>query len=234
MSKRLKMVTGLLGISFVVACGSSSDETTSSVTPTTIQPIATTTAVETSVATTSTLPPTTLSSDPTTTVLFDFSNQDETSDWFNQNDTVMGGVSDSTTTWVDGQLVFSGNLSLDNNGGFTSTFGPINDQLPSLMSGAEAIVVTARGDGKTFLMQIRNYDNTRYIQRFTTVADVEQDYVLPLADFESVDWRLSVIPNAAPIDTTTIGQLGFYLLDKQVGPFEIAILSIKATANSSL
>lgn len=229
-------MTGLLGISFVVACGSSSDETTSSVAPSSVQSSAPTTAVVTSVATTSTLPPTTLPPttsipDPTSTVLFDFSNQDATSDWFNQNDTVMGGVSDSATTWVNGQLVFSGNLSLDNNGGFTSTFGPINDQLPTLMSGAEAIVVTARGDGKTYLMQIRNYDNTRYIQRFTTVADVEQDYVLPLADFESVDWRLSVIPDAAPIDIATIGQLGFYLLDKQVGPFEIAISSISASTN---
>ena len=224
-------MTGLLGISFVVACGSSSDETTSSVAPSSVQSNAPTTAVPTSVTTTSTLSPTTSLPDPTSTVLFDFSNQDATSDWFNQNDTVMGGVSDSATTWIDGQLVFSGNLSLDNNGGFTSTFGPINDQLPTLMSGAEAIVVTARGDGNTYLMQIRNYDNTRYIQRFTTVADVEQDYVLPLADFESVDWRLSVIPNAAPIDIATIGQLGFYLLDKQVGPFEIAISSIKTSIN---
>ena len=199
-------------------------------TPSSVQSNATTTAVATSVATTSTT--ITPVENPTSTVLFDFSNQDATSDWFNQNDTVMGGVSDSATTWVDGQLVFSGNLSLDNNGGFTSTFGPINDQLPTLMSGAKAIVVTARGDGKTYLMQIRNYDNTRYIQRFTTVADVEQDYVLPLADFESVDWRLSVIPNAAPIDTTTIGQLGFYLLDKQVGPFELAISMIRTNAET--
>jgi NADH dehydrogenase [ubiquinone] 1 alpha subcomplex assembly factor 1 len=224
-------MTGLLGISFVVACGSSSDETTSSVAPSSVQSNAPTTAVPTSVTTTSTLSPTTSLPDPTSTVLFDFSNQDATSDWFNQNDTVMGGVSDSATTWIDGQLVFSGNLSLDNNGGFTSTFGPINDQLPTLMSGAEAIVVTARGDGKTYLMQIRNYDNTRYIQRFTTVADVEQDYVLPLADFESVDWRLSVIPNAAPIDIATIGQLGFYLLDKQVGPFELAISMIRTNVD---
>jgi hypothetical protein len=221
-------MTGLLGISFVVACGSSSDETTSSLASTTIQPIATTTAVETSVATTSTT--TTPIQQAQSMVLYDFADQSDVSDWFNQNDTVMGGVSDSASTWVDGQLVFSGNLSLDNNGGFTSTFGPINDQLPTLMSGAEAIVVTARGDGKTYLMQIRNYDNTRYIQRFTTVADVEQDYVLPLADFESVDWRLSVIPNAAPIDTSTIGQLGFYLLDKQVGPFELAISMIRTNA----
>ena len=222
-------MTGLLGITFVVACGSSSDETTSSVAPSSVQSNAPTTAVSPSTTTTSTTTITPVKK-PTSTVLFDFSNQDATSDWFNQNDTVMGGVSDSATTWIDGQLVFSGNLSLDNNGGFTSTFGPINDQLPTLMSGAEAIVVTARGDGKTYLMQIRNYDNTRYIQRFTTVADVEQQYVLPLADFESVDWRLSVIPNAAPIDTSTIAQIGFYLLDKQVGPFELAISMIQTSA----
>ena len=220
-------MAGLLGISFVVACGSSSDEATSSVAPTTTQSVAPTTAVATSTTTTTTTP----IQQAQSMVLYDFADQSDVSDWFNQNDTVMGGVSDSTTTWIDGHLIFSGDLSLDNNGGFTSTFGPINDQLPTLMSGAEAIVVTARGDGKTYLMQIRNYDNTRYIQRFTTVADVEQDYVLPLADFESVDWRLSVIPNAAPIDTTTIGQLGFYLLDKQVGPFEIAISSIRTSVN---
>ena len=165
-------------------------------------------------------------------ILYDFTDQSDVSDWSNQNDTVMGGVSDSATTWVDGQLVFSGNLSLDNNGGFTSTFGPVNEQLPALMFGADSIIVTARGDGKTYLMQIRNYDNTRFVQRFTTVADVEQDYVLRLADFESVDWRLSVIPNAAPIDTTTIGQLGFYLLDKQVGPFELAISMIRTNVKT--
>ncbi len=223
-------MTGVLGISFVVACGSSSDESSSSVAPSTTQSMATTTAVSTSTTTTST---TTMPiQQAQSMILFDFNDQNDVSDWFNQNDTVMGGVSDSATTWVDGQLVFSGNLSLDNNGGFTSTFGPVNEQLPTLMFGADSIIVTARGDGKTYLMQIRNYDNTRYIQRFETVADVEQDYVLPLADFESVDWRLSVIPNAAPIDTTTIGQLGFYLLDKQVGPFELAISMIRTNVKT--
>ena len=166
----------------------------------------------------------------TTSVLFDFSDPSSATDWFNQNDTVMGGVSDSASTWVDGHLVFSGNLSLDNNGGFTSTFGPIDEQLPALMSGANAIVVTARGDSQTYLMQIRNNDNTRYIQRFTTVADIEQSYILPIADFVSVDWRLSPIAGAAPMDIANVVQIGFYLLDKQVGPFEIAISSISADA----
>ena len=223
-------MTGLLGISFVVACGSSSDEGTASVAPSSVQSNAPTTAVSTSTTTMSTT--TTPIQQAQSMILFDFNDQNDVSDWFNQDDTVMGGVSDSATSWVDGHLVFSGNLSLDNNGGFTSTFGPVNEQLPALMFGADSIIVTARGDGKTYLMQIRNYDNTRYIQRFTTVADVEQDYVLPLADFESVDWRLSVIPNAAPIDTTTIGQLGFYLLDKQVGPFELAISMIRTNVET--
>ena len=165
---------------------------------------------------------------PTSRVLFDFSDPSSATGWFNQNDTVMGGVSDSASAWVDGHLVFSGNLSLDNNGGFTSTFGPINEQLPALMSGAKGIVVTARGDGQTYLMQIRNNDNTRYIQRFTTVADSEQSYILPITDFVSVDWRLSPIAGAAPMDIANVVQIGFYLLDKQVGPFEIAISSISA------
>ncbi len=164
----------------------------------------------------------------TTSVLFDFSDPSSATGWFNQNDTVMGGVSDSANTWVDGHLVFSGNLSLDNNGGFTSTFGPMNEQLPSLMTHANAVVIKARGDGRTYLMQIRNNDNTRYIQRFTTVAGSEQSYILPIADFESVDWRLSPIAGAAPMDVANVVQIGFYLLDKQVGPFEIAISSITA------
>ncbi len=104
----------------------------------------------------------------------------------------------------------------------------MNEQLPSLMTHANAVVIKARGDGRTYLMQIRNNDNTRYIQRFTTVAGSEQSYILPIADFESVDWRLSPIAGAAPMDVANVVQIGFYLLDKQVGPFEIAISSITA------
>ena len=217
MALRTKLLLNTLAISLLSACASDAATTTSTVTATTM----------TATTMTATIAPTTTMRS-TTSVLFDFSDPSSATDWFNQNDTVMGGVSDSASTWVDGHLVFSGNLSLDNNGGFTSTFGPIDEQLPALMSGANAIVVTARGDSQTYLMQIRNNDNTRYIQRFTTVADIEQSYILPIADFVSVDWRLSPIAGAAPMDIANIVQIGFYLLDKQVGPFEIAISSISA------
>ena len=217
MALRTKLLLNTLAISLLSACASDAATTTSTVTATTM----------TATTMTATIAPTTTMRS-TTSVLFDFSDPSSATDWFNQNDTVMGGVSDSASTWVDGHLVFSGNLSLDNNGGFTSTFGPIDEQLPALMSGANAIVVTARGDSQTYLMQIRNSDNTRYIQRFTTVADSEQSYILPIADFVSVDWRLSPIAGAAPMNVANVVQIGFYLLDKQVGPFEIAISSISA------
>ena len=222
MALRTKLLLSTLAISLLSACASDAATTTSTVTATTM-----TATTMTATTMTATIAPTTTMRS-TTSVLFDFSDPSSATDWFNQNDTVMGGVSDSASTWVDGHLVFSGNLSLDNNGGFTSTFGPIDEQLPALMSGANAIVVTARGDSQTYLMQIRNSDNTRYIQRFTTVADSEQSYILPIADFVSVDWRLSPIAGAAPMDIGNIVQIGFYLLDKQVGPFEIAISSISA------
>ena len=222
MALRTKLLLNTLAISLLSACASDAATTATTMTATTMTAtVAPTTTPPTTIAPTTTMT-------PTTSVLFDFSDPSSATGWFNQNDTVMGGVSDSASAWVDGHLVFSGNLSLDNNGGFTSTFGPINEQLPALMSGANAIVVTARGDSQTYLMQIRNSDNTRYIQRFTTVADSEQSYILPIADFVSVDWRLSPIAGAAPMDIANVVQIGFYLLDKQVGPFEIAISSISA------
>ena len=44
-------------------------------------------------------------------------------DWVVQNDTVMGGRSSARLAWnAQQQLVWTGNLSLENNGGFVSIF----------------------------------------------------------------------------------------------------------------
>ena len=158
--------------------------------------------------------------------LFNFSDSKSLIGWSTQNDTVMGGVSQSTATWDSGQLVFAGDLSLDNNGGFTSLVSPINMSIGTALSDGQAIVVTAVGDGKTYLLQLRLADNTRFIQRFTTQPNELGTYVLPLNEFEAVDWRLSVIPNAEPMDVSKIGQISIYLLDKQTGTFRLAISSI--------
>jgi hypothetical protein len=167
-------------------------------------------------------------------VAYDFTTQSAAANWSVQNDTVMGGVSESSSTWVDKQLVFSGNLSLENNGGFVSCFGPVDEKLPSLMNGSTAIRIRATGDGKTYLFQLRGNDGTNYVQRFTSTAQQDQVYVLPLSDFASVDWRLEEIADAPVIETSNIYQMGIYLVDKQTGPFRIAITSIDITAEQPL
>ena len=51
--------------------------------------------------------------------------------WTTVNDPVMGGLSTSAVSFRDGGLVFSGSISLENNGGFTSARSP---QDPSVIS----------------------------------------------------------------------------------------------------
>jgi len=167
-------------------------------------------------------------------IAYDFTTQAAVANWSVQNDTVMGGVSESSSTWVNKQLVFSGNLSLENNGGFVSCFGPVDEKLPSLMNGSTAIRLRATGDGKTYLFQLRSNDGTNYVQRFTSTAKKDQVYVLPLSDFTSVDWRLMEIADAPAMETSNIYQMGIYLVDKQTGPFRIAITSIDITREQPL
>lgn len=162
-------------------------------------------------------------------VAYDFTTQAAIANWSVQNDTVMGGISESFSTWVDKQMVFSGNLSLENNGGFVSCFGPVDEKLATLISRSTSLYLRATGDGKTYLFQLRSNDGTNYVQRFTSTVKENQVYVLPLSEFTSVDWRLSEIADAPAIETSNIYQMGIYLVDKQTGPFSIAVSSIGFT-----
>ncbi|WP_246227871.1 CIA30 family protein [Mycolicibacterium helvum] len=51
-------------------------------------------------------------------ILVDLGDPNAVATWTTVNDPVMGGRSSSTVTFGDGGLVFSGDISLDNNGGF--------------------------------------------------------------------------------------------------------------------
>ena len=54
-------------------------------------------------------------------VIFDFNKKSDLQDWIIVNDVVMGGRSSSTFKLdEDGEGVFEGNISLENNGGFSS------------------------------------------------------------------------------------------------------------------
>ena len=214
--------TGLAAAIALSACGSN-DENVSSIvantSPTTTEQTATT-ATTTSEAVTTTLSP--AADEPI--VLANFPDADSVAGWSIQNDTVMGGVSNSRTEWVDDQLIFAGDLSLDNNGGFCSMRSPVSADFGALAAGATALTLTATGDDQVYLVQVRT-DRDLFVQRVTIAGDTEDTYVLPFADFTATDFMLDAITPLEPLDPGSILQIAVYILDKQEGPFRLAIRS---------
>lgn len=153
------------------------------------------------------------------------------STWTTVNDPVMGGRSTSTVTFGDGGLVFSGTISLDNNGGFASARSPVDPEIGRRATGATSLGVRARGDGKTYLLKVDTAGQPwSYVARFTTSAGAAQTYNLPVADFQAVGRFLNPAPDAPQtLDPSSISRVSIYILDKQQGPFQLTVSAIVAS-----
>lgn len=163
-------------------------------------------------------------------VLLDLEDASEVAAWTTVNDPVMGGLSTSRIMFGGGGLIFSGNISLENNGGFASARSPQNPDLGRKAAGAKALRVRALGDGKTYLLKVGTAGQPwSYIQRFPTEAAVQQSYELPIEGFRPVGMRLNPAPEAPQaLDPSIINQVSVYILDKQQGPFELTLIAIDA------
>jgi len=150
--------------------------------------------------------------------------------WTTINDPVMGGRSTSAVTFGDGGLVFSGTISLDNNGGFASARGPVDPEIGRRATGAMSLLVRALGDGKTYVMKVETGQPWSYIQRFTTEAGIRRTYDLPVTGFQSVGRFLDPVADTPPLDPSSITRVSIYILDKQEGPFQLTVSSIDASS----
>ena len=164
------------------------------------------------------------------TVLVDFSDPAAVAAWTTVNDPVMGGRSTSTVTFGDGGLVFSGTISLENNGGFASARSPFDPEIGNRAAGATALRLRAQADGRTYLLKLETGQPWSYVQRFATEAGIKRTYELPVAGFEPVGRFLDPLPIAPPIDPSAISRIGIYILDKQEGPFRLVATAIEAGA----
>ena len=159
-------------------------------------------------------------------ILVDLGDPNAVAAWTTVNDPVMGGRSTSTVTFGDGGLVFSGNISLDNNGGFASARGPVDAEIGRRASGATTLGVRAVGDGKTYVLRVETGQPWSYIQRFATEAGVLRTYDLPVGSFQSVGRFLDPVPSTSPLDPSTISRVSIYILDKQQGPFQLTVTAV--------
>jgi len=168
---------------------------------------------------------------PADVVVVDFTAPASVDGWSTQNDTVMGGVSSATVGWSEGAMVFSGDLSLANNGGFTSAVSPLDPVLGELSAGAEAFVIEGVGDGRVYVLQLIGGQGgqQRWTQPFTVPEGSQQlvsgQVVLPFSDFTATDFRLNPA-EAEPVDPSTLIGVAIYLVDDQPGPFRLAINSL--------
>lgn len=146
------------------------------------------------------------------------------------NDPVMGGRSTSTVTFGDGGLEFSGDISLENNGGFASARGPIDPELGRRATGATSLRVRALGDGKTYVLKVETGQPWSYIQRFSTGSRRPANLRLPVGGFQPVGRFLDPVPIAPSLDPSIISRVSIYILDKQEGPFRIVVSAIDTSS----
>ena len=141
----------------------------------------------------------------------------------------MGGVSTGKLAWTNGVLVFSGELSLANGGGFASMRSPeIDPQQASHWASTAGPRVEVDGDGRTWTVEVRTDDNSGgWISSFPTSPDSLTDVELPWASSAPVTRFLQPRATDVPLDPARILSPAFYLVDGTAGPFRLGVRSIR-------
>lgn len=155
--------------------------------------------------------------------IFNFSEDTNISNWRIVDDIVMGGRSNGNFTLNNkGHGKFSGKISLENNGGFSSlryTTESIN------ISKHTKVCIKLKGDGKDYQFRVKANRNERYsyINPFKTSGEWETITIYLKDMYPAFRGRLLDYPN---FDKTTIEELAFLIGNKKAENFELLIDSI--------
>lgn len=155
--------------------------------------------------------------------LLDFSSSEAVQTFRVINDAVMGGVSTSRLSSTGRAMVFEGDVSLVNNGGFASLRGPVR-----FPAGSAALLLTMRGDGQRYKLTLKLDDSTgtaQYQAAFVAPREWQTLRFKP-ADFAaSFRGRAVVAPIVRLVEVQYAGLL---ISDKQSGAFRIELKDIRA------
>ena len=155
--------------------------------------------------------------------LADFERPNFSQEWYTVLDGVMGGYSLGVLrASPEGTLVFAGNLSLENGGGFASFRSKPKSM--GLLPG-DSIRVRVRGDGRTYSMTLypdRCPTAFSYRSPLHTLPDIWQEISFPLAGFVANSFGRAV-SDCDPLNPFDVRALGFLLGDKRPGPFRLEL-----------
>lgn len=160
--------------------------------------------------------------------LFQFTGEHADQAWASTNDGVMGGLSQGSSSIVADGLHFSGRLSLENNGGFSS----VSTNVKLDLSAAKGVRLKVLGDGRTYL--IRFQSDAVYRERwpvnfgaeFQTTAGEWIEVFVPFAELTQ-SWRGRQFTEYT-FNAQDIRRMTLMLADKQSGPFELKVAWIAA------
>ena len=168
------------------------------------------------------------SKEPTTNMLIDFTNKKAGHQINVVNDGVMGGLSRGMVQMTEADtLLFKGNLSLENNGGFSS-FRVSGERWD--LSDWKGIEIHVRGDGRVYGLRATTDEkflrsSVSFTADFETEIDQWVKLRIPFSAMKA-SWRGRKLDRN--FDPAQIRGLGIILADKTAGKFAIEIQSISA------
>lgn len=165
-------------------------------------------------------------SDSARVILYSFPEQGK-SKWRVQDDVVMGGRSDSQLKITDdNRALFSGYVSLENDGGFCSIHQTVEKNPYIIPEKSQAFALHLNGDGKDYNFRVRTSKGRHaYTYTFSTKGDGKWEIItIPFKEMEATYHGEPVdSPNYAGED---IVEMQFLIGNKVEETFEILIDSI--------
>jgi NADH dehydrogenase [ubiquinone] 1 alpha subcomplex assembly factor 1 len=161
-------------------------------------------------------------------LLFDFGVGKNFGSWTIVNDGVMGGLSQSKASLDDDALLFAGNVSLKNNGGFVSLRSSLGRYDLSAYKFCE---IRFKSDTQKKFEVLIEKDTPFYLPKFRVkFAAKGKDWetvTIPLKDFEVSRMGATLQKGIDPEVLKEIQRIGFILADKQEGTFNLWIDYLK-------
>ncbi len=146
--------------------------------------------------------------------------------WRIVNDGVMGGLSSSKAIVKDDKIIFSGNVSLENNGGFASLRSPVKDYDFSKFTGLE---IRLKTDGKRYSVSMKEtsyFNGYFYTSSFETKKDEWIVVQIPFNQFKLYYFGQET-NSSKKIPLNNIKEISLSIGDKQEGAFITEIDYIK-------
>ena len=155
--------------------------------------------------------------------IVNFTKNSKLYDWTIVNDVVMGGKSTSTISInTDGNALFKGEVSLENNGGFSS----LRHRFEKLdISKYKKIKLRLKGDGKKYQFRIKpsRFNQYSYVYSFQTSGEW-QVIEINLTDFTpTFRGKVLDMPNFAG---NKLEEIGFLIGNKQQEKFQLILDTI--------